>query len=211
MPAHRRGRSGSLEPIRPETGKPPGGDDRETEEPAATSSSAGVPSGFASRLASHGPKIAPERSAHGDRPEEALALLQREAVRHQGPEQHRGEQVEDAEPDVEDLAGPLADGGRREHEQGVERQQADGEEEIGRGDEDQAAVPAHEQAEYRVDEERHDDGADEEPPDRLDAALHAQRLARRPHDHQRREDAEEKQPRDEGRTGLIAADVRKTL
>jgi hypothetical protein len=138
-------------------------------------------------------------------------LLQRKPVRHKGPEEHRGEQIEDAEPYVEDLPGPLADAGRRQHEQCIEHEKAEDEEKVGRANECQAAEPAHEQAEQRVDEERNNDGTDEKPADRLDAALHAQRLARRPHHHQSREHAEKEQAGDEGRHDLLAADVRKTL
>ena len=153
----------------------------------------------------------PQRTAHGDGAEQALALLQRIAVGHQRPEQHGGKQVEDAEPHVEHLAGALADAGGRQHEQRVERQQAESEKQVGRADEGETAEPAHQPAEQRIDQQRHDDGPEEQPADRLDAALHAQRLARRPHHHQRREHAEKEQPRDEGRPGLLAADVRKAL
>ncbi len=96
-------------------------------------------------------------------------------------------------------------------EQRVEREQAEGEEEVGRADEREATKPAHQPAEDRVDEQRHEDGAEEEPAQRLDAALHAERLARRAHHHQCGQHAEEEQPRDEHRQSLLAADVHEAL
>src|SRR5918993_845000 len=97
-----------------------------------------------------GPSDRAQRPAYADDAEESLALLQREPVRHERPEHHRGEQVEDAEPDEEHHPAHLADRLRRGHEDDVEAEEAEGEEQVGGRDEDLSPVAAHQQREHWI-------------------------------------------------------------
>ncbi len=150
-------------------------------------------------------------AAHRDDGEEPLRLLQRETVRHERPEHHGAEQVEDAEPHVEDPAGDFTHGGWREAQERPEDEQAGGEEEIGRSDEPDAAELGDEQTEHRIHGQRDDRRPHEEPPHRVQPAPHPQRFPGRPHDHQRGQHAEEEERRSEEREHLVPADVGEAL
>jgi len=119
------------------------------------------------------PENRAQRAADGNQREQPPALFEREAIRHQRPEQHGGKHVEDTEPHIEHLPAGCADGLRRLHQQLVERGQAQCEEGVCHADKLAPREPADQPAEHRIDQQRHQRGAHEQPAHRLDAALHA--------------------------------------
>ena len=148
---------------------------------------------------------------HGNRAEQPPALFEREAVGHERPEDHGAEQIEDAVPDVEDAAAHVTHGVGCHRDEQVEADQAGREEEIGDGDEHHPPEAAHQPSEHRIDCQRDDRSADEEPPNRVESAAHADGIARRTHHADRGEDAEKVERRHHKRRDLALPHVQKPL
>ena len=86
----------------------PGRADRRQEEPRRHQHHRRRAEGLHQHTRQPGPEDGAERAAHGDGAVQALALLRREPIGHERPEDHRAEEIEDAEPDVEHATADLA-------------------------------------------------------------------------------------------------------
>ena len=170
-----------------------------------------MPSGLASCDASQGPTIAPSVPPTAITPKSRLLCSSenRSAMSAQNTIVANRLKTLNQTKNTIPLTSPTLAGADEER---VEAEQAEGEEEVGGRDEDEAPVAAHEQPEQRVHRQGDDGGPDEEPAHRLDPAPHAERLARRARSTMRAVRMQKKsRPGDHGRRRLVAPDVRQTL